>query len=256
MLRKFIHLGIDTVFDLSGKKALITGASGGIGEQLAKSFFESGAEIIITGTRENSLRQMKEKFGDRCGFFRCDLSEKSSITDLVSFLNENGGVDILVNNAGKTNDGLFLRMTDEQWDEVLALNLTSVMRLTRGVLRNMMKKRWGRIINVSSVVAVTGNSGQSNYVASKAGLIGMSKTLASEVATRGITVNCIAPGFVQTGMTGKLNETQVNSITARIPMGRIGLPEEICSSAVFLASQHSSYITGQTIHVNGGMAML
>ena len=244
------------MFDLSGKKALITGASGGIGEQLAESFFESGAEIIVTGTKEDRLRRMQEKFGDKCRFLKCDLFEKTSIADLVNFLNENGGVDILVNNAGKTNDGLFLRMTDEQWDEVLTLNLTSVMRLTRGVLRNMVKKRWGRIINVSSVVAVTGNPGQSNYVASKAGLIGMSKTLASEVATRGITVNCIAPGFVQTGMTGKLNETQVNSITARIPMGRIGLPEEVCSSAIFLASQQSSYITGQTIHVNGGMAML
>ena len=244
------------MFDLSEKRALITGASGGIGEQLAKSFFEAGAEIILTGTKENRLRDMQAKFGEKCSFFKCDLSEHGAITNLVNFLNKSAGVDILVNNAGKTHDGLLLRMTDEQWNEVLALNLTSVMQLTRGVLRNMVKKRWGRIINISSVVAVTGNLGQSNYVASKAGLIGMSKSLASEVATRGVTVNCIAPGFVQTSMTEKLNENQVNSITSRIPMGRIGLPEEICSSAIFLASRHSSYITGQTIHVNGGMAML
>jgi 3-oxoacyl-[acyl-carrier protein] reductase len=164
-------------------------------------------------------------------------------------------MDILINNAGKTEDNLFMRMTDKQWEDVMLINLTSVMRLTRGVIRGMIKKRWGRIINISSIVALTGNSGQSNYVAAKSGLIGFSKSLASEIASRGITVNCIAPGFIETNMTEKLNENQKNLILSKIPMNRIGLPIEICSSAIFLASSFSNYITGQTIHVNGGMYM-
>ncbi len=243
------------MFDLTEKKVLITGATGGIGEQLAKSFLESGAEIVITGTTEDRLLALQKKIGNQCKIFRCDLSNNGSVNDLIDFLNDLGGINILVNNAGKTDDGLFLRMKDEQWEEVMTLNLTSIMRLTRGLLRNMIKKRWGRIINISSVVAMTGNPGQANYVASKAGLIGMSKSLALEVATRGITVNCIAPGFVRTNMTDKLNESQINDIISKVPLGRIAAPEEICSTAIYLASKNSSYITGQTIHVNGGMAM-
>ena len=243
------------MFDLAEKKVLITGATGGIGEPLAKSFLEAGAEIVITGTTEDRLLALQKKIGNQCNFFRCDLSNNDSVNDLIDFLNDLGGIDILMNNAGKTDDGLFLRMKDEQWAEVMTLNLTSIMRLTRGLLRNMIRKRWGRIINISSVVAMTGNAGQANYAASKAGLIGMSKSLALEVATRGITVNCIAPGFVQTNMTDKLNESQINDIIKKVPVGRIGAPEEICSTAIYLASKNSSYITGQTIHVNGGMAM-
>ena len=243
------------MFDLTGKKVLITGASGGIGQELSKAFFGCGAELILSGTSGERLVELQKSFEGNCEVVKCDLTKDESIAELVDYLSNNGGVDILVNNAGKTNDGLFLRMTDEQWGEMLKINLTSVMKITRGVLRNMIKKRWGRIINISSVVGLTGNPGQSNYVASKAGLVGMSKSLAAEVATRGITVNCIAPGFVQTGMTEGLNENQVQNITARIPMGRIGEPAEICSSAIFLASQYSSYITGQTIHINGGMTM-
>ena len=170
-------------------------------------------------------------------------------------MDESGGVDVLINNAGKTEDNLLMRMTDEQWEDIMLINLTSVMRLTRGIIRGMIKKRWGRIINITSIVALTGNPGQSNYVASKSGLIGFSKSLASEVASRGITVNCIAPGFIKTNMTDKLNENQTSSILNRIPMNRIGIPIDICSSAIFLASSYSNYITGQTIHVNGGMFM-
>ena len=175
---------------------------------------------------------------------------------MIDFLNDLGGIDILVNNAGKTDDGLFLRMKDEQWEEVMTLNLTSIMRLTRGLLRNMIKKRWGRIINISSVVAMTGNPGQANYVASKAGLIGMSKSLALEVATRGITVNCIAPGFIVSKMTDKLSEDQQSKILKNIPMNRMGLPQDIASAALFLSSDAANYLTGQTLHVNGGMAMI
>ena len=205
---------------------MVTGATGGIGESLAKSFLESGAEIVITGTTEDRLLALQKKIGNQCKIFRCDLSNNDSVNGLIDFLNDLGGIDILVNNAGKTDDGLFLRMKDQQWEEVMTLNLTSIMRLTRGLLRNMIKKRWGRIINITSVVAMTGNPGQANYVASKAGLIGMSKSLALEVATRGVTVNCIAPGFIQTNMTDKLNESQINEIISKVPLGWIADPEE------------------------------
>ena len=243
------------MFDFSGKKILITGATGGIGMELSKSYLNLGAELVLSGTNKKKLELLNEELGQNCKIFECNLSKKDDIDKLINFLEDLGGVDILVNNAGKTEDNLLMRMNDKQWEEILLINLTSVMRITRGVIRGMIKKRWGRIINISSVVALTGNPGQSNYVASKSGLIGLSKSLALEVALRGITVNCIAPGFIDTNMTEKLNQNQVNSILSKIPMNRIGLPQEICSAAVFLASSNSNYITGQTIHINGGMFM-
>ena len=243
------------MFDLSGKKVLITGASGGIGRELSKSFLEMGAKIIISGTDSNRLNSLKEDLHQKCEVYKCDLSNANDINALTAYLDRSGGVDILINNAGKTEDNLLMRMSDEQWEKIMLINLTSVMKLTRGIIRGMIKKRWGRVINITSIVALTGNPGQSNYVASKSGLIGFSKSLALEVASRGITVNCIAPGFIKTNMTEALNENQINSILNRIPMNRIGLPSEICSSAIYLASSSSNYITGQTIHVNGGMFM-
>ena len=243
------------MFNLSGKRVLITGAAGGIGKELSKSFLEVGANIILSGTNINRLQSLKDDLNQECEVYECDLKNVDEINNLLKFLDGSGGVDVLINNAGKTEDNLLMRMTDEQWEDIMLINLTSVMRLTRGIIRGMIKKRWGRIINITSIVALTGNPGQSNYVASKSGLIGFSKSLASEVASRGITVNCIAPGFIKTNMTNKLNENQTSSIQNRIPMNRIGLPIEICSSAIFLASSYSNYITGQTIHVNGGMYM-
>ena len=243
------------MFNLSGKRVLITGAAGGIGKELSKSFLEVGANIILSGTNINRLQSLKDDLNQECDVFECDLKNVDEINNLLNFLDGSGGVDVLINNAGKTEDNLLMRMTDEQWEDIMLINLTSVMRLTRGIIRGMIKKRWGRIINITSIVALTGNPGQSNYVASKSGLIGFSKSLASEVASRGITVNCIAPGFIKTNMTDKLNENQTSSILNRIPMNRIGIPIDICSSAIFLASSYSNYITGQTIHVNGGMFM-
>tara|TARA_B100001939_G_scaffold268529_1_gene236079 strand:- start:504 stop:1238 length:735 start_codon:yes stop_codon:yes gene_type:complete len=243
------------MFNLSGKRVLITGAAGGIGKELSKSFLEVGANIILSGTNTNRLQSLKDDLNQECEVYKCDLKNVDEINDLINFLDGSGGVDVLINNAGKTEDNLLMRMSDEQWEDIMLINLTSVMRLTRGIIRGMIKKRWGRIINITSIVALTGNPGQSNYVASKSGLIGFSKSLASEVASRGITVNCIAPGFIKTNMTDKLNENQTSSILNRIPMNRIGIPIDICSSAIFLASSYSNYITGQTIHVNGGMFM-
>ena len=243
------------MFNLSGKRVLITGAAGGIGKELSKSFLEVGANIILSGTNINRLQSLKDDLNQECEVYECDLKNVDEINNLLKFLDGSGGVDVLINNAGKTEDNLLMRMSDEQWEDIMLINLTSVMRLTRGIIRGMIKKRWGRIINITSIVALTGNPGQSNYVASKSGLIGFSKSLASEVASRGITVNCIAPGFIKTNMTDKLNENQTSSILNRIPMNRIGIPIDICSSAIFLASSYSNYITGQTIHVNGGMFM-
>ena len=243
------------MFDLSGKRVLITGAAGGIGKELSRSFLEVGANIILSGTNIKRLQSLKDDLNQECEVYKCDLNNVDEINDLINFLDGSGGVDVLINNAGKTEDNLLMRMSDEQWEDIMLINLTSVMRLTRGIIRGMIKKRWGRIINISSIVALTGNPGQSNYVASKSGLIGFSKSLASEVASRGITVNCIAPGFIKTNMTDRLNENQTSSILNRIPMSRIGIPIDICSSAIFLASSYSNYITGQTIHVNGGMFM-
>ena len=243
------------MFNLSGKRVLITGAAGGIGKELSKSFLELGANIILSGTNINRLQSLKDDLNQECEVYECDLKNVEEINNLLNFLDGSGGVDVLINNAGKTEDNLLMRMSDEQWEDIMLINLTSVMRLTRGIIRGMIKKRWGRIINITSIVALTGNAGQSNYVASKSGLIGFSKSLASEVASRGITVNCIAPGYIKTNMTDKLTENQTSSILNRIPMNRIGLPNEICSSAIYLASSDSNYITGQTIHVNGGMLM-
>ena len=243
------------MFNLSGKRVLITGAAGGIGKELSKSFLEVGANIILSGTNINRLQSLKDDLNQECEVYKCDLKNVDEINDLINYLDGSGGVDVLINNAGKTEDNLLMRMSDEQWEDIMLINLTSVMRLTRGIIRGMIKKRWGRIINITSIVALTGNPGQSNYVASKSGLIGFSKSLASEVASRGITVNCIAPGFIKTNMTNKLNENQTSSILNRIPMNRLGIPIDICSSAIFLASSYSNYITGQTIHVNGGMLM-
>ena len=245
------------MFNLNGKNALITGASGGIGRAIAETLHTSGATLTISGTRMGPLEELATNLGDRVHIIGCDLSDGVEVENLSKGAQEKmGSVDILVNNAGITRDNLFLRMTDEDWASVLEVNLTSTMKLCRGVLRGMMKSRWGRIVNIGSVVGSTGNPGQGNYAASKAALVGMSKSLANEVASRGITVNCIAPGFVKTAMTEKLNEKQQEAIKLQIPAGRMGEVSDIAFAALYLASEEASYITGSTLHVNGGMAML
>ena len=245
------------MFNLNGKNALITGASGGIGRAIAQTLHTCGATLTISGTRMEPLEELARNLGDRVHIMGCDLSNGVEVENLSKGAQEKmGSVDILVNNAGKTRDNLFLRMTDEDWASVLEVNLTSTMKLCRGVLRGMMKSRWGRIVNIGSVVGSTGNPGQGNYAASKAALVGMSKSLANEVASRGITVNCIAPGFVKTAMTEKLNEKQQEAIKLQIPAGRMGEVSDIAFAALYLASEEASYITGSTLHVNGGMAML
>ena len=245
------------MFDLKGKKALITGASGGIGGTITKTLKEAGAEVAISGTRLKSLKALSDTLGGKTQIFQCNLGDPSAIEDFLKNVAEKmGGIDILVNNAGVTRDNLFMRMSDEEWQTVLDINLTATMKLCKGVMRGMMKNRWGRIINISSVVGSTGNPGQANYAASKAGMVGMSKSLAFEVASRGITVNIIAPGFIETPMTDKLNEDQKTNILSQIPMGRMGTATEIASAALYLASQEASYLTGTTLHINGGMAMI
>ena len=245
------------MFDLNGKKALITGASGRIGGEIAKTLNEAGAKVAISGTRLESLKALSDTLSYNPQIFQCNLSDSTAIEDLLKNSAEKmGGIDILVNNAGITRDNLFMRMSDEEWQTVLDINLTATMKLCKGVMRGMMKNRWGRIINISSVVGSTGNPGQANYAASKAGMVGMSKSLALEVASRGITVNIIAPGFIETPMTNKLNEDQKNNIMAQIPMGRMGTATEIASAALYLASSEASYLTGATLHINGGMAMV
>ena len=243
------------MFDFSGKKILITGASGGIGRDLSKSFLENGADVIITGTNSKKLTLLNKDLNSKCKIIECNFSSDDDTNHLIEWLNEFGGVDILINNAGKTEDSLFMRMTDKQWEDVMLINLTSVMRLTRGVIRGMIKKRWGRIINISSIVALTGNSGQSNYSASKAGVAAFSKSIAAEVASRGITVNCIAPGFIKTPMTDKLTDDQQDKILKKIPVSRLGLPSDIASACIYLSSDEASFVTGSTLHVNGGMGM-
>ncbi len=245
------------MFDLSGKAALVTGASGGIGGAIARALHAQGAAVALSGTRVAPLEALAGELGGRAHVVPCDLSDPAAVEALPkAAAAAMGQVDILVNNAGITRDQLFMRMADADWDAVIAVNLTSVMRLSRGVLRGMMKARWGRIVSVSSIVGVTGNPGQANYAASKAGVIGMSKSLAQEVASRGITVNAIAPGFIATAMTDKLSDEQKARIDTQIPAGRMGTADEIAAAAVYLASEEAGYVTGQTLHVNGGMAMI
>lgn len=245
------------MFDLTGKTALITGASGGIGAEIARGLHAAGATVGLSGTRVEPLEALASELGDRAHVLPASLKDPEAVAGLPKAAAEAmGSVDILVNNAGITKDNLFMRMSDEDWSDVLDVNLTAAMRLCKAVMRPMMKARWGRIINVSSIVGATGNPGQANYAASKAGLVAMSKSLAYEVASRGITVNAIAPGFIETAMTDKLNEAQKEGILGQVPAGRMGTPAEIAAAAVYLASDEASYITGATLHINGGMAML
>ncbi|MBJ3761916.1 3-oxoacyl-ACP reductase FabG [Maribius pontilimi] len=245
------------MFDLSGKAALVTGASGGIGGDIARTLHRAGAKVGLSGTRRDPLNALAEELGDGAYPLPCDLSDDDAIKQLPKdAADAMGSMDILVNNAGITRDGLMMRMSDEDWDAVLDVNLTAVMKLTRASLRGMMKARWGRIVNISSIVGATGNPGQVNYAAAKAGMVGMSKSLAQEVATRGITVNCVAPGFIETAMTEKLTDQQREAMLEQIPAGRMGAPDEIAAAVLYLASPEAGYVTGATLHVNGGMAML
>jgi len=245
------------VFSLEGKGALVTGASGGIGTAIARRLHEAGASVALSGTRQDALETLAGELGERAHVVPANLSDADAVAALPGNAEAAlGSVDILVNNAGLTRDMLAMRMKDEDWDLVLAVNLTASFRLARGVLRGMMKNRWGRIINITSVVGTTGNPGQANYAASKAGVTGMTKALAQEVASRGVTVNCISPGFIETAMTAVLNEQQTAAISERIPTGRLGTPDDIAAGAVYLASDEAGYVTGQTLHINGGMAMI
>lgn len=245
------------MFDLTGKSALVTGASGGIGGAIARALHGAGATVALSGTRTAPLEELAAELGDRVHVLPCNLADAAAVEALPKQTVEAmGAVDVLVNNAGITRDNLFMRMSDEEWQSVIDVNLTSTFRLCRGVLRGMMKARWGRIVNISSVVGATGNPGQGNYAASKAGMVGMSKSLAAEVASRNITVNCVAPGFITTAMTDKLNEDQKGRILGQIPAGRMGTSEEIAAAVLYLSSPEAGYVTGTTLHVNGGMAML
>ncbi len=245
------------MFDLSGKNALVTGASGGIGGSIAKALHAQGATVALSGTREDALNALAAELGDRAHVCVARLGEDGAAEQLIADATEAmGSVDILINNAGLTRDTLAMRMKDEDWDTVLNVNLKSAFQLSRACLKGMMRARSGRIISITSIVGVTGNPGQANYCASKAGLIGMSKSLAQEVAARGITVNCVAPGFIATPMTEALNEKQQEAILGNIPSGAMGTPEDIASAVVYLASDEGNYVNGQTIHVNGGMAMI
>lgn len=245
------------MFDLTGKRALVTGASGAIGGAIARSLHAAGASVALSGTRHDALSALAAELGERAAVFVADLSDSAAVEALMKAVIEaQGGIDILVNNAGLTRDNLAMRMKDEEWQTVLDVNLTAAFRLCRAALRPMMKQRWGRIVGITSIVGVTGNPGQVNYAAAKAGMIGMSKALAQEVASRGITVNCIAPGFVQSPMTDALSEDQRTKLAAAIPAGRFGTTEDIAASAVYLASDEAAYMTGQTLHINGGMAMI
>jgi len=244
------------MFDLVGKNALVTGASGGIGGAIAKALHDAGATVALSGTRVAPLEELAASLGARAHVLPCNLSDAEAVTALPKqAADAMGSVDVLVNNAGITRDNLFMRMSDEEWSSVLEVNLTSTMRLCKGVIRGMMKARWGRIVNISSVVGATGNPGQANYAASKAGMVGMSKSIAYEVASRGITVNCVAPGFITTAMTDKLTDDQKSAILTQVPAGRMGDAEEIAAAVLYLSSPEAAYVTGTTLHVNGGMAM-
>ena len=246
------------MFDLSGKTALVTGATGGIGAALARALHAQGAHVVLSGTRQAVLDDLAAQLGERVSVAAANLSDAGSVDGLVAQAEAAAGapLDILVANAGITRDGLLMRMKDEDWDAVIRVNLESYFRLARSAMKGMMKRRYGRIIGITSVVGVMGNPGQTNYAASKAGMIGFSKALAQEVASRGITVNCIAPGFIESPMTDELNEAQKTQILSTIPTGRLGTGDEIAAACVYLASQEASYVTGQTLHVNGGMAMI
>ena len=245
------------MFELNGLTALVTGATGGLGGAMARALHAQGATVAISGTRREALEALAGELSERVHVLPCDLSNKEQVEALVPAAETAmGQLDILVNNAGVTKDGLFMRMKDEDWDAVLAINLTSAFRLSRAALKGMMKRRFGRIIGITSIVGVTGNPGQGNYAASKAGMIGMSKSLAAEVATRNITVNCIAPGFISSPMTDVLNDKQKEAILGTIPAGKLGTGEDIAAALVYLASREAGYVTGQTLHVNGGMAMI
>ncbi len=246
------------MFDLTGKTALVTGASGGIGGAIAKALHAQGATVVLSGTRADALEAAKKELGSRAHIATCDLADIASVEALPKAAEAAAGapIDILVNNAGITRDNLFMRMKDEEWDQVIAVNLTAPFRLSRAVLRGMMKKRWGRIISITSVAFDIGNPGQGNYAAAKAGLVGMSRSLAAEIGSREITVNCVSPGFIVTPMTEGLSEDQKKYLLARTPAGRFGQPEDVAAAVAFLASDEARYVTGQTVHVNGGMAMI
>jgi 3-oxoacyl-[acyl-carrier protein] reductase len=245
------------MFNLTGKNALVTGASGGIGADIARMLHGAGATVGLSGTRVEPLEALAAELGERAHVLPCNLSDMEAVTELPKqAAAAMGSVDILVNNAGITRDNLFMRMSDDEWSSVMDVNLTATFKLCKGVMRGMMKARWGRIVNISSIVGATGNPGQANYAASKAGMIGMSKSLAYEVASRGITVNAVAPGLITTAMTDKLNDDQKGAIMTQIPAGRMGEPSEIASAVLYLASTEAGYVTGTTLHVNGGMAML
>jgi 3-oxoacyl-[acyl-carrier protein] reductase len=245
------------MFDLAGKKALVTGASGGIGGAIARMLHAQGAEVGLSGTKLPALEALAQALGSRAHVLPANLGEPGAAEVLAKAADAAlGQVDVLVNNAGLTRDTLFVRMKDEDWQTVLDVNLTAAFRLTRALLMGMMRRRWGRVIGITSIVGVTGNPGQANYAASKAGMIGMSKALAAEVASRGITVNCVAPGFIATAMTDALADAQKTQLLARVPMGRLGASEDIAAAVLYLASAEAGYVTGQTLHVNGGMAMI
>jgi 3-oxoacyl-[acyl-carrier protein] reductase len=245
------------MFDLSGKTALVTGATGGIGAAIARVLHKQGASVAISGTRAEVLEALKAELGDRVHVLACNLGNPEEVEKLVPAAEAAlGSLDILVNNAGITRDGLAMRMKDADWAQVLDVNLTAAFRLSRAAMRGMMKRRYGRIIGITSVVGVTGNAGQANYAASKAGMIGMTKALAQELASRNVTVNCIAPGFIATPMTDALDDKQKEAIIAKVPAGRLGTSDDVAAAALYLASAEGAYMTGQTLHVNGGMAMI
>jgi 3-oxoacyl-[acyl-carrier protein] reductase len=245
------------MFALADKKVVVTGASGGIGGAIARAMHEQGATVALAGRNREALDALAADLGERCHVIVGELNDRAAADAMLAAASDAlDGIDVLVNNAGLTRDNLAMRIKDEDWQAVIDVNLTATFRLSRAVLRGMMKARWGRIINVTSIVGVTGNPGQTNYAASKAGIMGMSKSLAGEVATRGITVNCIAPGFIATAMTESLSDDQKDKLVGAVPAGRLGTPEDVAACAVFLASDEAAYVTGQTLHVNGGMAMI
>jgi 3-oxoacyl-[acyl-carrier protein] reductase len=245
------------MFDLTGKGALVTGATGGIGGGIARAFAKQGATVVLSGTKADKLEALKAELGEKAHIIPCDLADRKAVAELAGKAEAAlGHLDIVVNNAGMTKDNLFMLLKDDDWDKVLAVNLTSAFTICRAAVRTMMKRRWGRIVNITSVSGIIGNPGQANYAASKAGMIGMTKSMAREVAARGITANCIAPGFIKTAMTDALTEKQTGEIAQHIPAGTFGAPEDIAAAAVFLASEEARYVTGQTLHVNGGLAMI